>query len=132
MPGGGTTVLHYDIVLGLRNDGRGAARFPYLKVRVVDGGHHVKAEGEHRGERYGLPMRDPVHGLDLPATFAGGVGDVVHPGDELHVVRVGGKFIEGDPPGAMAAETWCGADGIAMRQQVVEVDGRQILAALRR
>ncbi|KAA3639078.1 MAG: ATP-binding protein [Armatimonadetes bacterium] len=127
--GGGPTVHRYDIILGLANAGHAVARFPYLKVSVVDGKHRLKPQ-DYGGERDGLPRRESVRGLGLPTVFAGGVGDVIHPGNEIHIARIEGSFVDGSVPDTMEAHAWFGADRIAMSATPVHMAGPDIFSAL--
>lgn len=72
-------VFTVKIIVGIENSGRGIARFPLLELEVAPP-HRVSHYGLDGNGRTGLPgLVSRSTRQNLP-TFAGGVGDVIHPG----------------------------------------------------
>lgn len=129
--GSGTVQVFFDVLLGIRNVGRGIARFPFLKL-LVNAPHAVAPSGLDGNSRFGLPVRPRINGAQLPAEFYGGANDVVHPGDEIYIAKIRGGFIEGGRTGDVSAHYWIGADGHPMRGDRILVPASLIHDSLER
>ncbi len=75
----------FEPIIMLRNLGRGAARFPYLRFRPSS--PYGINSFELRSNVSGLPRR-PQAGAQDWGLYAGGVNDVIHPGTVLQVTRL--------------------------------------------
>jgi hypothetical protein len=69
--------------LGLRNDGKGIAKFPGLRFRR-DAGFELNESGIDGNGNFGLPLRSSIAEWII---FRGGVDDVIYPG-ETHLIGV--------------------------------------------
>lgn len=79
-------------ILGLRNIGRGLARFPCLSMTVRPAFAPMTIldlDATGGGGASGLPQRRIADNQVQTVLFAGGGNDVIHPGQTLHVTRFG-------------------------------------------
>jgi hypothetical protein len=73
-----------EFIVGIKNSGRGIARFPSLRYAVVPG-INFAAYGLDGNGHWGLPLRPTTEGWVL---FGGGADDVIHPGTHLEVAKL--------------------------------------------
>lgn len=76
-------------VIGLQNVGRGIARFPALGMRVRPGFDAMGIYDLDATGASGLPRKRVAETGIQTVLFAGGGNDVIHPGQTLHVTRIG-------------------------------------------
>ncbi len=119
------------ITIGIRNTGRGVARFPFLKL-IVDAPYRIDESGLLHDATHGLKRRSLFSALRPPDAFYGGVDDVVHPGDELFVTRIAAKGPELTKPPAARFTHWCGAESVPEKGGSTIVTVAEILAAVLR
>ncbi|HUX43410.1 MAG TPA: ATP-binding protein [Terracidiphilus sp.] len=81
-----------NFVLGLKNAGRGIARFP--AVWYSQGVLQLDSFGIDGNMNFGLPRRPSEHPL---VVFAGGVNDVIFPGQELIVAKLAQTGTKSEP-----------------------------------
>lgn len=116
----------FDVILGLRNLGRGIARFPFLRVEAI-APYFVTNDELDSTSRYGLPIQPSVKGIAVPSfVFGGGSDHVIHAGTEINIVRVRTHLSNGSSPSERVANCWFGADGVAMRSTTKNLDGGEI------
>ena len=84
------------VVVGIRNAGRGVARFPSLRLGVTKP-WHFSEYGLDGNYNTGLPMRMRSGGGAEFVHFAGGGDHVVHADDVLEVTRIGLGVGRGSP-----------------------------------
>jgi hypothetical protein len=75
-------------LIGLRNVGRGVARFPCLTLAndpTLEPLYHCGLDGM---QSTGVPIRPAATGVVRSLVFAGGVNDVIHPNQEMQITRV--------------------------------------------
>jgi hypothetical protein len=114
----GASFWEREFVVGIRNSGRGIAKFPSLRFPVVPG-INLAAYGLDGNGRWGLPLRPMSEGWII---FGGGADDVVYPGTNLEVAKLTqrSRVSEWQRPGVAAAQHFpqyefkCGlaADGV--------------------
>jgi hypothetical protein len=81
-----------NFVLGLKNTGRSIARFP--AVWFLQGAVHPDTFGIDGNTNFGLPRRPSEDPLII---FAGGVDNVIFPGQELIVAKLAQTGTKSDP-----------------------------------
>lgn len=114
------------VVLGIKNTGRGVARFPALAIH--ESGSVVCSQyGLDGNGRTGLPQRVMDSGSKV-RVFCGGSGDVVHPNTCLEVTRIPFK-VSSDPTTAADLEIpyEIYADGFST-SGIAVIKGEEILA----
>ena len=81
------------LILGLRNSGRGIARFPGLLFKKLPG-YFLDPFGIDGNQNFGLPQRPSESDSII---FGGGVDDVIYPGQSLMIgkLKQEGKMIHG-------------------------------------
>ena len=80
----GAAFYEREFLIGILNSGRGIARFPSLRFRVVPG-INLAAYGLNGNGGWGLPLRPTNEGW---VVFGGGADDVVYPGAQLAVAKM--------------------------------------------
>jgi hypothetical protein len=73
-----------EFYVGIMNSGRGIARFPSLRYRVVPGINFAQYGLDGNGH-WGLPLRPTSEDWVL---FGGGADDVIHPGTHLEIAKL--------------------------------------------
>jgi hypothetical protein len=91
-----------ECIVGIRNNGRGIARFPRLVLEPVN---RCAAEAPYGldGNGHNNLRRETWHTGAM--VYSGGANDVVHPESVLEVTRLGISFVEIDPVQAQIAYT---------------------------
>jgi hypothetical protein len=80
----GASYWEREFLIGIKNSGRGIARFPSLRFPVVPG-IYLAAYGLDGNGHWGLPLRPVSEGW---VVFGGGADDVVYPGTHLEVAKL--------------------------------------------
>jgi hypothetical protein len=117
------------VFVGLRNEGRGAARAPYLAV-LTKKPYAVDGWGIDGNRRFGLD-RLPASGDSEWRRFGGGDGRYIYPGTELDIAAIRVKIFEGTgtvAPIAVAYEF--AADGVPVERGDLQIDGRELVIAV--
>lgn len=128
--GPGGTSYGFDVVLGIRNEGRAIARFPFLEVAPsiklsdygLDGNRHHRLKINR--------SRD----LSRPPIFTGGVDDVIHCETTFEITRTRQVNIHESNMNVddINIEYRMGADGIAAVKGSHLILGSEILAMIRK
>jgi hypothetical protein len=80
----GASYWEREFFVGIKNSGRGIARFPSLRFATVPG-INLASYGLDGNNRWGLPKRPTSEGWTL---FGGGADDVIYPGTHLEVAKL--------------------------------------------
>lgn len=85
----GSKRLAFDLIVGIRNDGKALAKYPYLSIKVHEP-FAVSRDGLHRGHD-GLKKLRWNHPKE-PHRYAGNADDVIHPESYLEVAMIRGEI----------------------------------------
>lgn len=118
------------VFFGLRNEGRGGARAPYLAL-LVKNPYSVDAFGIDGNYHFGL---DQLPSSDDSAWvhFGGGDGRYVYPGTTLDVAAVRVRVFDHEQRrDTVRVEFELAADGVPVEHGNIKIDGRTLVLAVR-
>jgi hypothetical protein len=123
--------VHFRVVLGVENSGRGSATAPFLSLRI-EPPYRLSQYGLDGSHREGLSRL--VSGRHTPEVQFGGMANVViHPGILHEVTAIDGYLRNGQENiDDLAIDYSVAAEDIRMHSDVLRVSGADLVAAIRR
>jgi hypothetical protein len=123
--------VHFRVVLGIENSGRGSATAPFLSLRI-EPPYRLSQYGLDGNQRHGLPRL--VSGRNTAEVQFGGMADVViHPGILHEVTGIDGYLRSAQENiDDLVIEYSVAAEDIRMHSDVLRVSGADLVAAIRR
>lgn len=86
---GNRQFLKFSLIVGLKNEGKAMAKYPYLSIKVNDP-FKVSRDGLHKGQDGLTKLR--WDRPEEPHRYSGKVDDVVHPESYLEVAKIIGEI----------------------------------------
>lgn len=123
--------VHFRVVLGVENLGRGSAAAPFLSLRI-EPPYRLSQYGLDGSHRHGLPRL--VSGRDTPEVQFGGMADVViHPGILHEVTAIDGYLGSAQENiDDLVIDYSVAAEDIRVHSDILRVSGADLVAAIRR
>ncbi len=122
--------IHFRIVLGIENSGRGSAKAPFLTLRV-EPPHRLSDYGLDGNRNQGLPRLVSGRGTS-EVQFGGTANVVIHPGILHEVTAIAGILPRASESIADVVISYSVvAEDIRMHSDVLRVSGTDLIAALR-
>ena len=122
------------VVVGIKNSGRGIAKFPYLEI-VVPEPFAISEWGIDGNRHPGLPTMFQGRGSDRRQMFGGGSNFVVYPESEIEVIAIkvrapyGQVSREADIPDLVISYSLC-AESLGMEKGEHRISGKEFKSTL--
>lgn len=118
---------HIQIVLSIKNSGRGSAKNPYLKITAPEN-HQVTPGGIAQGRVEWTLLRSFVRGNQSTREFFGTADLLIHPGTSFEVARINSTLPHGVrnfPDLSVVCEV--AAENVPLHQQVLDIPGGEVI-----
>lgn len=128
----GSPRLGGQIIIGIRNEGRSIARFPFLAVSLTGARWHDCGLDGNR--RIGLPMATTSRHT-AETVYRGGSDYVIHPGDEFEVNALEDITVDDkDPkvPGGIHLRFRVASENFPLKVGEIRISGSEVLAEIQK
>lgn len=117
----------YEPVIAIRNSGRAAARYPFLRIELGPP-YGLNRQFGLRGGETGLPER-PQFDRGVSAIFGGGADHVIHAGTRLDIQRIEKRNVSlaYSTIESLTIDYQIACDGMSLRSGRIERTGQQII-----
>ncbi len=117
------------LIIGLRNDGRGTAIYPYLALKFGPSPPYQVSMHGLRNGKHGLPLYPPRKSNDLQ--FGGDANTVIHPRTKLDVTKIdyeAGALM--DRVQDVSIEVQISAQGMILKEDQIVLSGKLMYQGL--
>jgi len=119
------------IIIGIRNEGRSIARFPFLGVTIRSGPRWYEYGLDGNG-KIGLP-RATTSRHSTETVYRGGANDVIHPGNELEVNALDDIMVARTTPkepSGICLDFRVAAENFPLKHGELHISGSELLAEI--